>query len=129
MSGNGATPSTCGTEVFDVTLALSRSLARLCGPGPNSHTGGQDPGPLEVVDSATGRPIPCRISIRGRDGSWYFPESGSPEGAAVAYRRTAIGNPEVVKMHVTLSAHPFVVRLPPGRYTLTAERGKEDQND
>ena len=28
-------------------------------------------------------------------------------------------------MHVTLSAHPFVVRLPPGRYTLTAERGKE----
>jgi hypothetical protein len=79
----------------------------------------------EVVDSATGRPIPCRVSIRGRDGSWYFPESGSPEGSAVAYRRTAIGNPAVVEMHVTLSAHPFVVRLPPGRYTLTAERGKE----
>jgi len=28
-------------------------------------------------------------------------------------------------MHVTLSAHPFVVQLPPGRYTLTVERGKE----
>ena len=79
----------------------------------------------EVVDSATGRPIPCRVSIRGRDGSWYFPESASPEGSAVAYRRTAIGNAAVVEMHVTLSAHPFVVRLPPSRYTLTAERGKE----
>ena len=39
--------------------------------------------------------------------------------------RTAIGNPAIVEMHVTLSAHPSSVRLPPGRYTLTAERGKE----
>lgn len=88
-------------------------------PGPATRVRG------EVVDSATGRPIPCRVSIRGRDGAWYFPESEAPEGSAVAYRRTAIGNPAVVEMHVTLSAHPFVVRLPPGRYTLTAERGKE----
>jgi hypothetical protein len=28
-------------------------------------------------------------------------------------------------MHTTLSAHPFVVELPPGRYTITLERGKE----
>jgi hypothetical protein len=28
-------------------------------------------------------------------------------------------------MHTTLSAHPFLVRLPEGRYTLAAERGKE----
>ncbi|MCA1684721.1 MAG: hypothetical protein LC745_01795, partial [Planctomycetia bacterium] len=90
-------------------------------PGPTTRVRG------EVVDSATGRPIPCRVSIRDQGGSWYFPESASPEGSAVAYRRTAIGNAAVVEMHVTLSAHPFVVRLPPGRYTLTAERGKEYQ--
>jgi hypothetical protein len=28
-------------------------------------------------------------------------------------------------MHTTLSAHPFVIELPPGKYTLTVERGKE----
>ena len=39
--------------------------------------------------------------------------------------QAAIGNPAVVEMHATLSAHPFVVRLAAGRYTLTAERGKE----
>src|SRR5438445_13088958 len=45
MPGHGATPYACETEVFDVALALSRSLARLCGPGPSSHTGAHDPGP------------------------------------------------------------------------------------
>ena len=28
-------------------------------------------------------------------------------------------------MHTTLSAHPFKIDLPPGKYTVTAERGKE----
>ena len=28
-------------------------------------------------------------------------------------------------MHTTLSAHPFAVTLPPGKYTFTVERGKE----
>ncbi len=31
----------------------------------------------------------------------------------------------LIEMHTTLSAHPFTVRLPPGRYVITAERGKE----
>src|SRR5262249_35634854 len=30
-----------------------------------------------------------------------------------------------VEMHTTLSAHPFVAELLPGKYTLTVERGKE----
>src|SRR5262245_6192124 len=79
----------------------------------------------EVVDADTGRPIPCRVSIRGEDASWYFPESESPRGSAVASRKAAIGNPAIVEMHTTLSADPFVARLPEGRYVLTAERGKE----
>jgi len=28
-------------------------------------------------------------------------------------------------MHTTLSAHPFTIDLPPGKYTITVERGKE----
>jgi hypothetical protein len=79
----------------------------------------------EVVDADTGRPISCRVSIRGEDGSWFFPESESPQGSAIPYRKTAIGEPRIVEMHTTLSAHPFGVRLPEGRYVLTAERGKE----
>ena len=80
---------------------------------------------VEVVDADSGRPIPSRVSIRGEDGSWFFPESKSPQGRAVPYRKTAIGHPSIVEMHTTLSAHPFTVRLPPGRYVITAERGKE----
>src|SRR5262245_14108476 len=102
-----------------VLVAGSAGQGQTAPAGPTTRVHG------EVVDSATGRPIPCRISIRGQDGSGYFPESASPEGSAVSYRRTAFSNPAIVEMHVTLSAHPFVVRLPPGRYILTAERGKE----
>lgn len=79
----------------------------------------------KVVDAATGRPIAGRVSIRSEGGTWHFPESDAPGGSAVPYRRTAIGHPEVVEMHTTLSAHPFRVQLPPGRYTLTVERGME----
>jgi hypothetical protein len=79
----------------------------------------------EVVDADTGRPIPCRISIRGADGSWFFPASESPQGSAVPYQKKAIGHPAIVEMHTTLSAGPFVVRLPAGHYVVTAERGKE----
>jgi len=28
-------------------------------------------------------------------------------------------------MHTTLSAHPFTIELPPGKYVVTVERGKE----
>src|SRR5579864_5541133 len=67
----------------------------------------------EVVDAESGRPIPCRVSIRGEDGTWFFPESESAQGTAIAYQKKAIGNPAIVEMHTTLSAHPFTVRLPP----------------
>jgi len=79
----------------------------------------------EVVDADSGRAIPSRVSIRGEDGSWFFPESESTQGRAVPYRKTAIGHPAIVEMHTTLSAHPFTVGLPRGRYVITAERGKE----
>jgi hypothetical protein len=79
----------------------------------------------EVVDADSGRAIPSRVSIRREDGTWFFPESASPHGSAVHYRKTAFTDPSVVEMHTTLSAHPFTVALPSGRYVVTAQRGKE----
>jgi hypothetical protein len=90
-------------------------------PAPSSET----PVRVEVVDAERAQPVACRVSIRGEDGTWYFPETTSPEGSAIPYRKKAVRRPEIVEMHTTLSAHPFVVRLPEGQYMLTVERGKE----
>jgi hypothetical protein len=79
----------------------------------------------EVVDAATGRPIPSRVYVHAEDGTWFFPRSESPAGSAVPYRKQRADAPRSAEMHTTLSAHPFVVDLAPGRYTVTVERGKE----
>jgi hypothetical protein len=79
----------------------------------------------EVLDAETQRPLPCRIYIQGGDGAWYFAKSESPSGSAVEYRKQKDWNSASVEMHTTLSAHPFIVRLPSGAYTLLVERGKE----
>lgn len=79
----------------------------------------------EVVDAATAQPIPCRLYLQAADGTWFFPQSSSPQGSAVPYRKQRPNQSLITEMHTTLSAHPFVVELPPGSYTLTVERGKE----
>ncbi len=79
----------------------------------------------EVTDAATGKPIPARVYIQGDDGSWHFPVAAGPAGSVVAYRKQRADNSRSSEMHTTLSAHPFVVELSPGRYTITVERGKE----
>src|SRR5579872_6663022 len=67
--------------------------------------------------------VPCRLYIEGDDGKFYFAKSASPQGSAVVYdvKRT----PTSLEQHTTLSAHPFIAELPPGKYTFTAEHGKE----
>src|SRR5262249_723171 len=54
---------------------------------------------------------------------WHFPTSDG--GSAVTYKKQRAGPSKSVEMHTTLSADPFYVDLPPGRYTITVERGKE----
>src|SRR5688500_18053158 len=78
----------------------------------------------EVTDAATGRPVACRIYIQGEDGTWHFPKSEAKGGSAIEYRKQRQDNRRAVEMHTTLSAHPFALTLPPGRYTVTVERGK-----
>jgi len=79
----------------------------------------------EVLDAQTGKPIPCRLSIRGADGKSYFAKSAAADGSSIDYRKEAFGNPKISEHHVTLSAHPFTVDVPPGKYTVTAQHGKE----
>lgn len=77
----------------------------------------------QVVDAESGKLIPSRVYIQSERGSWHFPVSNG--GTAVAYRKSRSDNPRSVEMHTTLSADPFSLELPPGKYTFTIERGKE----
>jgi hypothetical protein len=79
----------------------------------------------EVVDADTGQPVACRLYLQGEDGAWYFPKSESHAGSAIQYQKKIAGQPKSIEMHTTLSAHPFVIDLVPGKYIVTVERGKE----
>ena len=78
----------------------------------------------EIRDAESGELLPARISIQSEDGTkWYFAKSADTNGSALSYDR--VRGERSIEKHTTLSAHPFDVELPPGKYTLTAERGKE----
>jgi hypothetical protein len=76
-----------------------------------------------ILDSETGKLLPARLYIQSSTGEWFHAESQSTKGSSVPYSRIR-GNGSV-EVHTSLSAHAFVADLPPGHYTLTAERGKE----
>jgi hypothetical protein len=76
-----------------------------------------------VLDADSGKPLPCRLSIRAADGTFYLAKSAAPDGSAVEYRKQA--SKESLESHVTLSAHPFTVTLPPGPCVIRVQRGKE----
>ncbi|MBI3866269.1 MAG: CehA/McbA family metallohydrolase [Planctomycetia bacterium] len=76
--------------------------------------------PRQVRGSAN---VPCRLYIQDSAGKFFFARSSAPQGSAVVYdvKRSATSH----EQHTTLSAHPFGAELPPGKYTFTAEHGKE----
>jgi hypothetical protein len=76
-----------------------------------------------IMDATTQRPLPARLYLQREDGKWFFARSEAPDGSAVHYQKQR--GPQSVEMHTTLSAHPFTADLPPGRYTVTVEHGKE----
>ncbi len=79
----------------------------------------------EIVDAATGKPIPARLYLHNDTGQWFFPKSANAAGSAIRYERQNWANKRAVEMHTTHSAHPFTVELEPGDYTFLVERGKE----
>jgi hypothetical protein len=76
-----------------------------------------------IVDADSKLPVAARVYVKSADGKWFFPKSADPAGTAVEYKRER--GPTSLEQHVTLSAHPFVVEVPRGKYTITVERGKE----
>jgi hypothetical protein len=89
----------------------------------------------EIVDAISGAQIAARLYIKSEaepldqraveQSPWFFARSASPAGSAVTYQVQR--SKESVEAHTTLSADPFIAELPAGRYTLTAECGKEYQ--
>jgi hypothetical protein len=76
-----------------------------------------------VLDDQTGKPLAARLYIRSEQGDWHFATSADPAGKAIAYKKQR--SDKSVEMHTALPVHPFKAELPPGKYTLTVERGKE----
>ena len=103
-------------ENIPSTLALVLATARAVTAG--IVTG-------EIVDARSGRPIPARLYIQADNGRWFFVQSASGTGSAIPYEKWNWDKTKPVEWHVTLSAHPFRVELPPGGYTFTVERGTE----
>ena len=79
----------------------------------------------QIVDANSGKLLACRIYICDEKGQWYFPRSESPNGSAIVYQKQNWVNKNSIEMHTTLSADPFTIRLPSGKYKITVERGKE----
>lgn len=77
----------------------------------------------KIVDSTTGQIIPARLYVRSVAGAFYFAKSTIKAGSAIRYDKQR--GPTCNERHVTLSAHPFQVKLPPGEYLLSAYHGKE----
>lgn len=79
----------------------------------------------EVVDEAGGKPLAARVYLQGADDKWHFAESISPDRKSVRYEKISFANAKSVEMHTSVPAGEFRADLPPGRYHLTVERGKE----
>ena len=71
---------------------------------------------ITVVDADTRATVPCRLYVQDIDtGKWQFAKSADPHGSAIEYRKQT-GTTPSVEMHTTLSAHPILLQLAPGRY-------------
>jgi hypothetical protein len=101
-----------GTLIVGLALLVGQDLAARAEPLRGT-----------IVDAATGKPLAARLYIRSADGKWHVAASADPTGKAVTYDIER--GPQSFERHTTLPAHGFTADLPPGKYTLTAERGKE----
>jgi hypothetical protein len=79
----------------------------------------------KVVDAQMKSVLPCRLYVQGSDGKWLFARSSHEAGLAIKY--DVQRGPNSFEKHVTLSAHPFEVAVPPGKTTISVELGKEYQ--
>jgi len=112
------------TRIFFVPLALMFVAAiSICIQPTPLRAGQTTPVVFRVVDAASERPLACRVYVESETGIWQFAKATDPKATAVPYD---VSRSETsFEKHTTVSAHPFSVDLPPGKYTVTFERGKE----
>ncbi len=79
---------------------------------------------LNVQDADSHRPIPARVYLVDEAGKHYFFETSAADGSAVRYEKQNWINKQSIEYHTTVSAHPCRATVPPGKYTLTVQRGK-----
>ncbi|MFM8287727.1 MAG: hypothetical protein ACKOGA_13470, partial [Planctomycetaceae bacterium] len=103
---------------LDIDAELER-IDRLWNPTAERVVRGQ------AFDAATGQPMACRLTVRDESGQWRFAEPATAEGQVIRYEKQNWLNSQSQEFHSSISPHPFELRLAPGRYTLTAECGKE----
>ena len=78
-----------------------------------------------ILDEATGQPIAARLYVQSEKGTWHFAEPASVDGHVIRYEKQNWINANSQEFHSSISPHPFRLRLAPGKYQLTVERGKE----
>jgi len=78
-----------------------------------------------VFDAESGKSIACRVYVQSESGQWHFAEPAGPDGQVIRYEKQNWVNSNSQEFHSSISAHPFHLRLKPGRYNVTIERGKE----
>ena len=78
-----------------------------------------------IVDAKSREPLAARVYLVGNQGEWFFVEPSTAKGSTVRYNKTNWIQKESFEKHTTVSPHPFRAELPPGKYTITVERGKE----
>jgi hypothetical protein len=79
----------------------------------------------EILDEATGEPVAARLYVHSNRGTWHFAEPASADGCVIRYEKQNWINANSQEFHSSISTHPFRLRLSPGTYQLTVERGKE----
>ena len=78
-----------------------------------------------VTDAESGTALPCRLYVQNAETlEWHFAKPIDAAGSAVEYRKQ-VGSTPSMEMHTTLSASAFELQLPPGKYKIRAEHGKE----
>ncbi len=76
-----------------------------------------------IVEDESGHAVAARLYIESKAGEFFHAESADESGKSATYRKQ---RGEISKeIHTCLTGHAFSVKLPAGKYTLTAERGHE----
>jgi hypothetical protein len=101
------------------------SSHKLCGEELQHPTLPKQNFRVSVIDADTGEPIPARVYLRNSEGKSLFVESESVKGSALPYQEQWVAMASSVEKHTTVSAHPFQLDLPKGKYVIEIERGKE----